>query len=210
MPGITAAAFISGNIDTDFTFVIESPLLVTISFAANGTGQGAGILIVHGYTTYSRLRFEFIAGDKSSQGDKERDEIKPAPAARGGTAIFSKRLELMKEEAARLGAIVHVEFAQNWNIRPCIGCMKCRSAKNCVLPEDDSQRVLPLIQDCAALIIGSPTYWGNMPVPLHKGKKAVFVCTSSTPWPFNVLMGQTGGVVRSIKNSYICTFTNQV
>ena len=57
-----------------FTFVIESPLLVTISFAANGTGQGAGILIVHGYTTYSHLRFEFIAGDKSSQGDKEREE----------------------------------------------------------------------------------------------------------------------------------------
>ena len=42
--------------------------------AANGTGQGAGILIVHGYTTYSHLRFEFIAGDKSSQGDKEREE----------------------------------------------------------------------------------------------------------------------------------------
>lgn len=143
-------------------------------------------------------------------GWNNTEEIKPAPAARGGTAIFSKRLELMKEEAARLGAIVHVEFAQNWNIRPCIGCMKCRSAKNCVLPEDDSQRVLPLIQDCAALTIGSPTYWGNMPVPLHKGKKAVVVCTSSTPWPFNVLMGQTGGVVRSIKNSYICTFTNQV
>ena len=74
MPGITAAAFISGNIDTDFTFVIESPLLVTFSFATNGTGQGAEILIVHGYTTDSNLRFEFIAGDKSSQGDKEREE----------------------------------------------------------------------------------------------------------------------------------------
>lgn len=128
----------------------------------------------------------------------------------------------MKEEAVRLGADVNVEYAQSWNIRPCIGCMKCRSAKNCVLPEDDSQRVLSLIRDCDALIIGSPTYWGNMPatlkllfdrtvyglmdenrlampVPLHKGKKAIIVCTSSTPWPFNVLMGQTGGVVRAIK-----------
>ncbi len=135
---------------------------------------------------------------------------------------ISKRLELMKEEAVRLGADVNVEYAQSWNIRPCIGCMKCRSAKNCVLPEDDSQRVLSLIRDCDALIIGSPTYWGNMPatlkllfdrtvyglmdenrlampVPLHKGKKAIIVCTSSTPWPFNVLMGQTGGVVRAIK-----------
>ena len=26
-----------------------------------------------------------------------------------------------------------------------------------------------------------------------------FVCTSSTPWPFNILMGQTRGVVRAIK-----------
>lgn len=71
---IFAAAAISGNIDTDFTFVIESPLLVTISFAANGTGQGAEILIVHGYRTESHLRFEFIAGDKSSQGNKEMEE----------------------------------------------------------------------------------------------------------------------------------------
>ena len=116
---------------------------------------------------------------------------------------ISKRLELMKEEAVRLGADVNVEYAQSWNIRPCIGCMKCRSAKNCVLPEDDSQRVLSLIRDCDALIIGSPTYWGNMPatlkllfdrtvyglmdenrlampVPLHKGKKAIIVCTSSS------------------------------
>ena len=74
VPRILAAAAIYGNIDTDFTFVIESPLLVTISFAANGTGQGAEILIVHGYTTDSHLRFEFIAGDKSSQGNKEREE----------------------------------------------------------------------------------------------------------------------------------------
>ena len=74
MPGIIAAAFISGNIDTNFAVVIESPLLVTISFAANGTGQGAEILIVHGYTTDSHLRFEFIAGDKSSQGNKERED----------------------------------------------------------------------------------------------------------------------------------------
>ena len=74
MPGITGAAFISGNIDTDFTFVIESPLLVTFSFATDGAGQGAEILIVHGYRTDSYIWLEFIAGDKSSQGNKEREE----------------------------------------------------------------------------------------------------------------------------------------
>ena len=135
---------------------------------------------------------------------------------------ISKRLELMKDEAERAGVSVFVEYSQSFKIRPCIGCMKCRSAKNCVLPEDDAQRMLDLIQECDAVIIGSPTYWGNMPgtlkllfdrivyglmdenslaipVPLHKGKKALIVCTSSTPWPFNILMGQTRGVVRAIK-----------
>lgn len=74
VPRIFAAAAISGNIDTDFTFVIESPLLVTISFAANGTGQGAEILIVDGYAADCLIRLNFIAGDKSSQGNKEREE----------------------------------------------------------------------------------------------------------------------------------------
>ena len=135
---------------------------------------------------------------------------------------ISKQLELMKDEAERAGVKVFVEYSQSLKIRPCIGCMKCRSAKNCVLPQDDAQRVLDLIQECDALIVGSPTYWGNMPgtlkllfdrivyglmdenslampVPLHKGKKALIVCASSTPWPFNILMGQTRGVVRAIK-----------
>lgn len=135
---------------------------------------------------------------------------------------ISKRLELMRDEAGRLGAEVGVEYAQAWKIRPCMGCMKCRTAKNCILSEDDAQRVLELIQECDALIVGSPTYWGNMPatlkllfdrtvyglmdenslampVPLHKGKKALIVCVSSTPWPFNILMNQTRGAVRAIR-----------
>ena len=46
MPGIIAAAFISGNIDTDLTFVIESPFLVTFRFTADDTCQGAELFIV--------------------------------------------------------------------------------------------------------------------------------------------------------------------
>lgn len=48
--------------------------MITISFSANGTGQGAELLIVDGYAADSCLRLNFIAGDKSSQGDKEREE----------------------------------------------------------------------------------------------------------------------------------------
>lgn len=74
MPGITAAAFISGNIDTNFAVIIESPFMITFSFAADDTCQGAEMFFVDGYAADCHLRFEFIAGDKSSQGNKEWEE----------------------------------------------------------------------------------------------------------------------------------------
>ena len=100
--------------------------------------------------------------------------------------------------------------------------MTCRSTGKCVMPEDDAQRVLRMIVACDALVIGAPCYWGNIPgalkllfdrivygmmgensmavpVALHKGKKAVIVTSSSTMWPFNIIMNQTRGVVRALK-----------
>ena len=74
VPVVIAAAAISGNIDTNFAVIIESPLLVTVRFIADGAGQGAELLIVDGYAADSCLRLNFIAGDKSSQGNKEREE----------------------------------------------------------------------------------------------------------------------------------------
>ena len=40
--------------------------------------------------------------------------------------------------------------------------------------------------------------WG-MPLPLHKGKKAVIVSTCTTPYPFNILYNQSHGVVKALK-----------
>ncbi len=71
VPRTPAAAAISGNIDTDFAFIIESPFLISFRFTTDRTGQGAEILIVHGYTTDSSIWLEFIAGDKSSQGSAD-------------------------------------------------------------------------------------------------------------------------------------------
>ena len=73
-----------------------------------------------------------------------------------------------------------------------------------------------------ALVIGAPCYWGNMPgtlkvlfdrmvyglmgesprgvpLPLHKGKRAIIVSTSTTPWPFNIWFRQTRGTVRALR-----------
>lgn len=110
-------------------------------------------------------------------------------------------------------------------VKPCTGCMQCRSLGRCVLPEDDAHCVAELIRACDALIVGSPCYWGampgqtkalfdrmvyalmgerpnGMPLPLHRGKPAVVVATSNTAWPFNVWFHQTSGVIRSLKEIF--------
>jgi multimeric flavodoxin WrbA len=106
-------------------------------------------------------------------------------------------------------------------IKPCRGCMKCRPDRPCSLPEDDGQLVGRKIKEAGALVIGTPTYWGNMsaplkalfdrnvttfeyidrglPRPLHKGKEAIIVTASSAPWPLNYLHTQAAGAIRSVK-----------
>ena len=102
------------------------------------------------------------------------------------------------------------------------------SSDLCMLPEGDAQRVLQLIKDCEAMIIAAPCYWGNIPgmfkllfdgmvygmicesplgipIPLHKGKRCVLVSTSTTPWPLNILMHQSHGAIRALKE--ICRYS---
>ena len=104
----------------------------------------------------------------------------------------------------------------------CRGCMVCRSKGTCVFPEDDAHKIEKEIKECDMIIVGTPVYWGNMngklkclfdrlvgvmmgesklgiPVPLHKGKKAVIVTSCTTPFPFNYICGQSVGAVRAVK-----------
>ena len=39
----------------------------------------------------------------------------------------------------------------------------------------------------------------GIPIPLHKGKKAVIVTSCTTPFPFNYLCRQSTGAVRAVK-----------
>lgn len=119
------------------------------------------------------------------------------------------------------GCDVEEVFVHDLTIRPCTGCMRCRSLDRCVLPADDGHRVAELLRGCDALIVGSPCYWGNMtgglkvvfdrtvyvmmgerangmPIPLHKGKRAVLAATCNTVWPFSVWFNQSSGVFRSL------------
>lgn len=143
--------------------------------------------------------------------------INSSPRRQGN---ISKMLDLMKQEAESLEVETNYIRASELKVHPCIGCMKCRETLKCCLPEDDAQQVLHFIEEADALIIGAPCYWGNMPgtlkvlfdrmvygmmgensmgIPLHKGKKAIIVSTSTTPYPFNILYNQTRGVVKALK-----------
>src|SRR5574340_127635 len=46
---------------------------------------------------------------------------------------------------------------------PCIGCMKCRPDKQCILPRDDAHVLAEKVRLSDYIIIGCPVYWGNMP-----------------------------------------------
>lgn len=106
-------------------------------------------------------------------------------------------------------------------MKPCMGCMKCRSDQECALPQDDAHIIGRKIKEADGLIVGTPTHWGNMsaqlkllfdrnvpvimgenpngiPYPRQKGKPAVIVTACSTPWPFNFIAAESRGAIRAI------------
>ncbi len=108
------------------------------------------------------------------------------------------------------------------NIRPCLACMQCRPDGECVLPEDDAHRVGRIVRGADAIVIGTPTYWGNMsgqlkvlfdrivtsfigegqygqPLPRHKGKPAIILTSCSAPRVFDLAIGDSRGTLRSVR-----------
>ena len=144
--------------------------------------------------------------------------INGSPRKKG---LISQMLRIFHEQAIATGVEVIEVYANDLQIKPCMGCMACRSKRHCVLPEDDAQRVLTLIQQADAIVIGAPCYWGNIPgqlkllfdrivygmmrdtprfpEPLMKGKRLVCISTSTTPFPFNILMNQSHGAIRALR-----------
>jgi multimeric flavodoxin WrbA len=125
-----------------------------------------------------------------------------------------------------------VKETVNWvnvntlTIKPCVSCLKCRPNGECIMPEDDGQRVARLIKSADILVIGSPTHFGNItgplrtlidrsltafeeiaasgleiPTPLHKGKKAAMVTACNTPEPICNLSNQGAGALAAIETT---------
>jgi multimeric flavodoxin WrbA len=115
-------------------------------------------------------------------------------------------------------------YTNNLNMKPCQGCLKCRPNKECILTEDDAHRVSRMIRKADVLVIGSPTYFGNItgplrtlidrcltafedlspsgleiPVPLHKGKKAAMVTVCNSPYPISQYPSQGQGALQAME-----------
>ena len=138
--------------------------------------------------------------------------------------VTTSLLNIIADEARSAGAEVEWVDVNKLSIKPCIGCLKCRPDKKCILPRDDGHRMGELLESCAALVVGAPNYWGNMPGtlkilfernvpvleyyelytwriprPRHKGKKAAIVTASLSPFPYNLLPSQGGGALRTVR-----------
>ena len=148
-----------------------------------------------------------------------------ASPRRGGN--IDRVLNLVEERLRRGGDVdVQLVRVDELSVRPCRACMACRKTGRCTMtPEDDGHRFAELLREADCLIIGAPTYWANIPGPLKtlldrcvatlidtsapsrllprplcKGKRAVLLTASTTPWPWNSLAGQSSGCLKALKS----------
>jgi multimeric flavodoxin WrbA len=141
-----------------------------------------------------------------------------SPRKKGATATI---LRAVATGASAAGKDVEWVDVYDLEIAPCRGCLRCRPDHECILPEDGAHELARKIHDADALVVGTPTYWGNvsgplktlfdrtvpvfeffgegLPRPVQKGKRAIVVVTSAAPWPYNQLASQSRGAVRAVR-----------
>ena len=143
--------------------------------------------------------------------------LNASPRKNGTT---TKILSAIKKGLLKKHQVEWVDIAR-LDMKPCVGCLKCRPDKICAMQHDDAHIVGKSIMEADALVVGTPTYWGNMSgqlkvlfdrcVPIfeytnglkikhvQKGKTAMIIVTSAAPFPVNLLGSQGRGAVKSVK-----------
>ena len=137
---------------------------------------------------------------------------------------YTARLMECIEEGIDKNHAVEWIHTYDLNMKPCQACLGCRPNQECLLPADAGHDAARLIRAADALVIGSPTYFGNisgplktlidrsltafeeiaasgleMPIPLHRGKKALMVTACNIPAPFSQQLSQSAGTLLAIK-----------
>ena len=121
----------------------------------------------------------------------------------GSPRPSGKIAQMMSMAGEIAGDDTEVLDVYRMDIKPCVGCMACRTTGVCSLKPDDAHRAAEMIRRADLIVVGTPTYWGNMssgiPRACLKGKRGIIVATCTTPFPFNRLFGQSAGAVRAVK-----------
>ena len=82
-----------------------------------------------------------------------------SPRKKGNTAwIINKILEGSKEQ----GAATESWSFNDLDIKPCQGCFGCKQGELRCLVNDDMQKLYHALEHADALVLGSPTYMGQM------------------------------------------------
>lgn len=147
--------------------------------------------------------------------------IHASPRRKGVTST------LLYEIEASINSVHKIETVRisDLEMKPCIGCMKCRPDQPCILPRDDAQVLAEKVKWSDFIIIGCPVYWGNMPgslklffdrnVPLFeyaeakairyvpkpqlRGRRAALVVSCIAPFPYNLLRSQSRGTIGALR-----------
>ncbi|MBZ9625579.1 flavodoxin family protein [Clostridium sp. FP2] len=107
----------------------------------------------------------------------------------------------------------------------CRGCMVCRSKGACII-NDDLQNLAKEILLADVVVLAAPTYWANVPAIvknmfdrmtgyviktekgkspkslLYKKKEYVIITACSTPFPINIIGGQSKGALRAMNEFF--------
>lgn len=50
----------------------------------------------------------------------------------------------------------------NFKITPCVSCRKCLEKNSCVIQDDMTKQIIPLLLKCDGIVLGSPVYFNNV------------------------------------------------
>ena len=115
--------------------------------------------------------------------------INGSPRKKG---LISQMLGIMREEAEKRGDTVEMVYTNDLTVKPCIGCMACRTKYWGNIP---GQMKLMFDRQVYGMMRDTPRF----PEPLMKGKKCILISTCTTPWPWNILFKQSRGAIRAMR-----------
>ncbi|MDD6435991.1 MAG: flavodoxin family protein [Clostridiales bacterium] len=78
----------------------------------------------------------------------------------GNVATAAK--ELLRG-AAEAGAETEIYYINDYDIKPCVGCRVCEKTDKCVIKGDDMPKLHEALIECDAYVLGTPTFYGDIP-----------------------------------------------